>query len=153
MFRWNGEISELKNTGKLSIAFLLIFNCLHMYRCLLLCLFTDWTYTLRSSTCFNCWCGVGRNDHWCFCAVAILCMCMIKHSLPGSTDWSSLPPPHVSCHVLPLFPFSFSHPPLSYPCILLACINLPWTPTPIIPSPFPLKPSKNNIHSLRTLSR
>uniref|UniRef100_A0A3P8SK39 Glypican 5c n=1 Tax=Amphiprion percula TaxID=161767 RepID=A0A3P8SK39_AMPPE len=49
--------------------------------------------------------------------------------------------------------FSFLSTPFPPPCIFLACNNFPWTPSPIIPSSFPLKPSKNNKHSLRTLSR
>uniref|UniRef100_A0A3B4XMN1 Glypican 5c n=1 Tax=Seriola lalandi dorsalis TaxID=1841481 RepID=A0A3B4XMN1_SERLL len=58
------------------------------------------------------------------------------------------------CPVMSSFCFLFlPPPPLSHPCILLACNNLPWTSTPIIPSSLPLKPSKNNKHSLRTLSR
>uniref|UniRef100_A0A3Q3BPT3 Glypican 5c n=1 Tax=Kryptolebias marmoratus TaxID=37003 RepID=A0A3Q3BPT3_KRYMA len=64
--------------------------------------------------------------------------------------------------IFPTFPvllffcvlFSFSQSSYCLPATL--CLQQsppPWTSTPIIPSSFPLKPSKNNKHSLRTLSR
>lgn len=159
MFCFNGKNYELRSSAELSLAFLWIFNYMHMCRCLLMCLFSELTYTLHTSIFLNC--GVGRNGYWFMCGVVSLCMCMINHSLPGSTDFLFFHLP--TCLVMSscCFFFPFSHhppqppnpPPFSHPCILLACNNLPWTPTPIIPSSFPLKPSKNNKHSLKTLSR
>lgn len=53
-----------------------------MCRCLLVCLFTVLTYTLHSSICFHCWCGVGRNCYWFTCGeTSSLCMRMIIQGL------------------------------------------------------------------------
>lgn len=156
MFRFNGKKSELRNSAELSLAFLWIFNCLHMCRCFLVC-FLFWLdiyiyiykYTKHATICFNCWCGVGRLLIYFWCGPVSACAWLIT-LFQGQLTVSFRP----TSPVMSSFCFFFlSLTPLSLPCILLACNNLPWTPTPIIPSSFPLKPSKNNKHSLRTLSR
>lgn len=106
-------------------------------------------YTKHATICFNCWCGVGRLLIYFWCGPVSACAWLIT-LFQGQLTVSFRP----TSPVMSSFCFFFlSLTPLSLPCILLACNNLPWTPTPIIPSSFPLKPSKNNKHSLRTLSR
>lgn len=160
MFCFNGKNYELRSSAELSLAFLWIFNYMHMCRCLLMCLFSELTYTLYTSIfCFVVW-GEMVIDSCVVWSVSA-CAWLITLFQGQLTFFSSTSPRVLSCHLVVFFFLSLItplNPPTPHPfhipaSSLLATIS-PGLQLPSFPARSPWNPPRTiNIVWKRSLGK